>query len=84
MRRQPTPPVIGTANLTVGRAVSPVTYELYENTGRGSATGTAEQMTEAFRTGEGVLARDGGTPLRVSFVGYTAGSQTAYFEPRDR
>lgn len=84
MRRNTTPPTTGHASLTVGRTVSAVTYELHAKSGRGSTTGTPEHMADAFRKREAVLARDGEPPLRISFVGYCAGSDTAYFEPEPR
>ena len=37
-------------------------------------------MADAFRTGEGLLTPDVGEPARLSFKGYTTGSDTAYFE----
>ena len=81
MRRNSTPPTIGRASLTVGRTVSEVAYELHAKSGRGSTTGTPEQMADAFRKRQAVLARKGEPLLRVSFVGYSAGSDTAYFVP---
>lgn len=49
---------------------------------RGSFTATPEIAAEAFHAGEAELKLEGGAGFRITLVGHTAGSPTAYFEMR--
>ena len=49
---------------------------------RGSLTATPEVAAEAFRAGEGELTLEDGTSFRITLLGHSAGSHTAYFEMR--
>ncbi len=60
----------------------PTTLRLGPNRLRGCFTATPEIAEQAFRDGDGVLTLESGAPYRITFIGYTAGSNTAYFEMR--
>jgi hypothetical protein len=49
---------------------------------RGSLTATPEVAAEAFHAGEGELKLQDGASFRITLVGHSAGSDTAYFEMR--
>jgi hypothetical protein len=49
---------------------------------RGSFTATPEVAADAFHAGEGELKLEDGATFRITLVGHTAGSETAYFEMR--
>ena len=49
---------------------------------RGSISATPEVAAEAFREGEGVLTLESGAQFRITMLGHSAGSETAYFEMR--
>ena len=49
---------------------------------RGSLSATPEIAAEVFHAGEGVLQLEDGSTFRITLVGHTAGSKTAYFEMR--
>ncbi|RAK56666.1 hypothetical protein [Phenylobacterium deserti] len=49
---------------------------------RGSLTATPEVAKEAFREGEGVLTLETGAQFRITLLGHSSGSDTAYFEMR--
>ena len=49
---------------------------------RGSLTATPEVAAQAFHAGEGELKLQEGGAYRITVVGHSAGSETAYFEIR--
>jgi hypothetical protein len=49
---------------------------------RGSFTADPAIAGGAFHAGEGYLKLEGGKACRITVIGYTAGSDTAYFEIR--
>lgn len=49
---------------------------------RGSLTATPEIVADAFRAGEGELKLQDGAKFRITLVGHSEGSDTAYFEMR--
>jgi hypothetical protein len=49
---------------------------------RGSIIATPEVAAEAFREGEGLLTLEDGAQFRITMLGHSAGSDTAYFEMR--
>lgn len=49
---------------------------------RGSISATPEVAEQAFREGEGVLTLESGVQFRITMLGHSAGSETAYFEMR--
>jgi hypothetical protein len=49
---------------------------------RGSIVATPEVAAEAFREGEGLLTLEDGAQFRITMLGHSAGSDTAYFEMR--
>lgn len=49
---------------------------------RGSFTATPEIAADAFRAGEGELKLEDGAGFRITVVGHTTDSATAYFEMR--
>jgi hypothetical protein len=49
---------------------------------RGSIIATPEVAAEAFREGEGLLTLEDGAKFRITMLGHSAGSDTAYFEMR--
>lgn len=69
----------------------PVDYEVSGEPGglklgpnrlRGSFTATPEIAEQAFRQGEAQLTLDDGSSFRVTLLGHSAGSDTAFFELR--
>jgi len=49
---------------------------------RGSFSTSPEVAEQAFREGEGFLTLESGTRFRITMLGHSAGSGTAYFEMR--
>lgn len=49
---------------------------------RGSLSATPEVAEEVFRAGEGLLTLESGAQFRITLLGHSAGSETAYFEMR--
>lgn len=49
---------------------------------RGMLNTSPETAELAFREGEGFLTLEGGTQFRITMLGHSAGSGTAYFEMR--
>ena len=49
---------------------------------RGSLPATPEVAAEAFHAGEAELKLEDGRAFRITLVGHSTGSQTAYFEMR--
>lgn len=49
---------------------------------RGAIITDPETAARAFREGEGFLTIEGGAQFRLTMLGHTAGSGTAYFEMR--
>lgn len=49
---------------------------------RGSISATPEVAAEVFREGEGLLTLESGAQFRITMLGHSAGSDTAYFEMR--
>lgn len=49
---------------------------------RGSISASPEIAEQAFRDGEGFLTLENGTQFRITMLGHSAGSGTAYFEMR--
>jgi hypothetical protein len=49
---------------------------------RGSLTATPDVAAEAFRAGEAELKLEDGATFRITMLGHSAGSETAYFEMR--
>ena len=49
---------------------------------RGSLSATPEVAEEVFREGEGLLTVESGAQFRITMLGHSAGSETAYFEMR--
>jgi hypothetical protein len=49
---------------------------------RGSINATPEVAEQAFREGEGELILESGASFRITLLGHSSGSATAYFEMR--
>jgi hypothetical protein len=49
---------------------------------RGSISASPEIAEQAFREGEGLLTLESGAQFRITMLGHSAGSGTAYFEMR--
>ena len=49
---------------------------------RGSLSSSPEIAEQAFREGEGLLTLQTGAQFRITMLGHSAGSGTAYFEMR--
>jgi len=49
---------------------------------RGSLSATPDVAHQAFREGEGLLILETGAQFRITMLGHSAGSDTAYFEMR--
>lgn len=49
---------------------------------RGSISATPEVAEQAFREGDGFLTLQNGSKFRITMLGHSAGSDTAYFEMR--
>jgi hypothetical protein len=89
--RKQLPVHLGAGELHCRGFTGPVDYEVHGDPAglrlgplrlRGSFTATPEVAAEAFRAGEGQLKLEDGASFRITLVGHTAGSDTAYFEMR--
>jgi hypothetical protein len=89
--RKQLPVHVGAGELHCRGFTGPVDYEIHGDPSslrlgplrlRGSLTATPEAAAEAFRAGEGELKLEGGASFRITLVGHSAGSDTAYFEMR--
>ena len=49
---------------------------------RGSISASPEVAEQAFREGEGLLTLESGAQYRITMLGHSTGSDTAYFEMR--
>ena len=49
---------------------------------RGSISASPEIAEQAFREGEGLLTLESGVQYRITMLGHSTGSETAYFEMR--
>jgi len=82
--RKPLIPLVGEGSLSCARVAQPVTYSITSTdamkSGKGSVTGAIEHMHAAFSSGLASLTIETGAAISVMFVGYTRGSDTAYFE----
>lgn len=75
--------------LTVARQDSAVAFSLLitngpagRRNGKGSVTGDADVLRQAFRSGECRLTLDDGEALNIAVVAHTEGGDIAYFELR--
>lgn len=89
--RKQLPAHLGSGELHYGGFTGPVDYQIQGEPSslrlgplrlRGSFTATAEVAAEAFRAGEGELKLENGGSYRITVVGHSSGSDTAYFELR--
>lgn len=89
--RKQLPAHLGEGELSFRGFSGPVAYEILGEPSslrlgplrlRGSLTATPEVAADAFHAGEGQLKLEGGATFRITMLGHTAGSQTAYFEMR--
>ena len=89
--RKQLPAHLGTGELRFRGFAGPVNYEVLGEPStlrlgplrlRGSLTATPEVAAEAFRSGEAELRLEDGAIFRITLLGHTAGSETAYFELR--
>jgi hypothetical protein len=89
--RKQLPAQLGAGELHFRGFTGPVAYEvLGEPSGlrlgplrlRGSFTATPDVAADAFRAGEAELKLEDGSSFRITLLGHSAGSETAYFEMR--
>ena len=89
--RKQLPAHLGAGELRFRGFSGPVDYEVLGDPSslrlgplrlRGSFTATPEIAAEAFHAGEGELKLEDGGAFRITVVGHSAGSETAYFEMR--
>jgi hypothetical protein len=89
--RKQLPAHLGAGELRFRGSSSPVSYEVLGDPStlrlgplrlRGSLNATPEVAAEAFRAGEAELKLEDGATFRITLLGHTAGSETAYFEMR--
>ncbi|HEX3366411.1 hypothetical protein [Phenylobacterium sp.] len=89
--RKQLPVQLGAGELHCRGFTGPVDYEIHGEPSalrlgplrlRGSFTATPEIAADAFRAGEGELKLQDGASFRITLVGHTEGSHTAYFEMR--
>ena len=89
--RKQLPSHLGAGQLHFRGATVPVDYEVLGEPSslrlgplrlRGSFSATPEIAADAFHAGEAELKLEDGASFRITVVGHTAGSQTAYFEMR--
>jgi hypothetical protein len=89
--RKQLPANLGAGELRFRGFSGPVAYEILGEPStlrlgplrlRGSLTATPEVAAEAFHAGEAELKLEDGRAFRITLVGHSAGSQTAYFEMR--
>ncbi|THD59637.1 hypothetical protein [Phenylobacterium sp.] len=89
--RKQLPVHLGAGELHCRGFTGPVDYQIHGEPSslrlgplrlRGSLTATPEVAAEAFRAGEGELKLQDGASFRITLLGHSAGSDTAYFEMR--
>jgi hypothetical protein len=89
--RKQLPAHLGAGELRFRGFSGPVNYEVLGEPSslrlgplrlRGSLTATPEVAAEAFRAGEAELKLEDGATFRITLLGHSAGSETAYFEMR--
>jgi hypothetical protein len=89
--RKQLPAHLGAGELRFRGFSGPVEYEILGDPSslrlgplrlRGSFTATPEIAAEAFHAGEAELKLQDGAAFRITLVGHSAGSETAYFEMR--
>lgn len=89
--RKQLPVHLGAGELHYRGFTGPVSYEIQGDPSslrlgplrlRGAMTATPEVAAEAFRAGEGQLKLEHGASFRITVVGHSTGSDTAYFEMR--
>ena len=89
--RKQLPPHLGEGELRFRGFTGPVAYEVLGEPAslrlgplrlRGSFTATPDVAAEAFRAGEAELTLQDGSHYRITLLGHSAGSETAYFEMR--
>ena len=89
MRKPPPPPVLGAGELRYQGFTGEVEYQISGNPAaisarsaamRGQFTADPDVAEAAFRAGRGYLTLPDGKVRRINMLGYTAGSDTAYFE----
>jgi hypothetical protein len=89
--RKQLPAYLGAGELRFRGFSGPVEYEVLGDPSslrlgplrlRGSFTATPEIAAEAFHAGEAELKLQDGAAFRITLVGHSAGSETAYFEMR--
>lgn len=89
--RKQLPVHLGAGELHCRGFTGPVDYEIHgEPSGlrlgplrlRGSLTATPQVAADAFHAGEGELKLQDGARFRITLVGHSEGSDTAYFEMR--
>jgi hypothetical protein len=89
--RKKLPANVGAGELRYRGFQGPVDYEILGEPStlkpgparlRGSLNATPEVALEAFREGEGVLTLESGAQFRITLLGHSSGSGTAYFEMR--
>jgi hypothetical protein len=89
--RKQLPAHLGEGELHFRGFTGPVAYEVIGEPSslrlgplrlRGSLTATPEVAAEAFRAGEAELVLEDGGRFRITLLGHSAGSDTAYFEMR--
>jgi hypothetical protein len=89
--RKQLPAHLGSGELRFRGFSGPVDYEVLGEPStlrlgplrlRGSFVATPDVAAEAFRAGEAELKLEDGASFRITLLGHTAGSETAYFEMR--
>lgn len=89
--RKQLPAHLGAGELHFRGFAGPVNYEVLGEPSalrmgplrlRGSLTATPEVAAEAFRAGEATLMLEDGSTFRITLLGHSEGSETAYFEMR--
>jgi len=89
--RKQLPATLGEGELHFRGFTGPVAYEVLGEPAslrlgplrlRGSLTATPEVAADAFRAGEAELMLADGRRFRITLLGHSAGSETAYFEMR--
>ena len=89
--RKQLPAHLGAGELCFRGFSGPVSYEILGEPSslrlgplrlRGSLTATPEVAADAFRAGEAQLKLEDGSHFRITLLGHSAGSETAYFEMR--
>ena len=89
--RKHLPAHLGAGELRFRGFSGPVAYEVLGDPStlrlgplrlRGSLTATPEVAAEAFHAGEAERMWEDGATVRITLLGHSAGSETAYFEMR--